>query len=649
MIDSSWSKKELTDFQGAWTLREESDVPSIGALLALNCQFNPGQVSKRFGYGTALSPSDAATALFNLIFTDAAFGPKNLLLWYANNSGKVRYADLSSPTPTDIYTQAGAYAACFAAAGSRAYISHFDANGSGVGNGRVYSYGVGADALFARPMLTTEVGMSPSYSAGGDLTPGTHKIGFIMTTRNGYRGRPSPITTLMAFTPTDLVVGTSNKTATITVTPTTTWPAYATSIQLIMSTASNSAVYYYVPGQVLSVPAGGGLAVNFTGVSISDQSLTKAAAQVSIAQQNLLTQDYLGNAPFNPIAVCEYGNRMVYVFNTATLGQGVFVSEKNNYQAISADQHIIYLPGQKRVTTAFTLGGGSLYLVGPNWTYSISDTGDVPVTWPAPKQVDGSIGTLSIRGVAINPASGTGWVAHTSGLYRFQGGSYDSLPTSYEQSPEWSRINWQYAQAVQVLDDATRKRVVVIAPLDAATSPSHILVWDYTNGTSPEQVKFSLDNIASFSPGSCEIVQNYTSKRLELWLGAAATGDILRQKNAGDTNPYRDRTNSAINWVYETALLPGVDAERGQIHQHHGGHFIAKGLGSLAASAYGLDKQTSFSMGSISLSTLPGLEYFLPCDLIAESIRLRFSNNTVDEYAVISLLRWYYSQYVRFR
>src|SRR5262249_33695959 len=145
---------------------------------------------------------------------------------------------------------------------------------------------------------------------------------------------------------------------------------------------------------------------------------------------------------------------------------------------------------------------------GPNWTYAFEDTGDVPVTWPSARLVDGFIGTQAPRGFTVNASTGLGWCAHTTGLYVFQGGAFNPLPVSYMNAPDWARINWAQAAKLQVVDDKDKQRVYVLAALDANTSPSHLLTFDYTNGMTTETIKYSLWNIAGYLPGSICIVQN---------------------------------------------------------------------------------------------------------------------------------------------
>jgi hypothetical protein len=92
-------------------------------------------------------------------------------------------------------------------------------------------------------------------------------------------------------------------------------------------------------------------------------------------------------------------------------------------------------------------------------------------------------------------------VADEAGLYLFEGGSYPSRPVSYWQQPDWQRINFAQKTKIFVSDDKANQRVTVLAPLDGATSPTHELTWDYSLGTTPEQVQYSLNDISLLFAG----------------------------------------------------------------------------------------------------------------------------------------------------
>lgn len=711
MIDPSWAKEEVTDFGGEWDLIDQDDQPPDRSVKCLNCSFIPGSVFTRNGFGVALSPSDIVTSMFHWLFGDASSTGKSYLVWHKDGYG-VRLADLSTGTPSNLYSVTGAKGAVFANAGPKFFSAHYNSAGVGVDGGKVYGSGVGSDDLFARPMLSSEVTVSAGApSAGGNCTPGTRKIAFIMTTRNGYVGRPAPANTSLVVQPTSVTTDAANAQFLVTVTPATVWPAWAGTIQLIATTTVDTSTYYFVRGAVLSTPAGGGIAVSYT-IDISDDDLTVDAGFSDATKYFfLLTRDSSNVAPFNPSAVFNAGNRMAYVFRNSNYGQGLFISNPNAYQQISASRNVLYLPGQLEVTTGF-YKDKTIYMVGPNWTYAVGDTGDDPVNWVAADCVDSSIGTSCPEGVSFDMARGIGWVAHTTGLYRFAGGQYDDMPVSYMNSNVWKAINWDVAPyTLRVADSAAINTVFVTAPLRATgvvstsgtavtyvsgdefatswiagqaiiingvsysissvtsrnaavlstsagtqisvtytvtpTYNTHLLAWNYTKGDGVDSVKFSRWFLRNVAPASICIVQNYANRMQTPWIGQAAAGDIYSLKQDTDSDVYRDGIH-AIDSVYYTGLFAN-DGDGGTLH-HHGADFRVRGAGTLAITSRTLDGAQTATLSPITLATAPGREYFRGMRQISERIFYEISNSaTLDKYFKLSLLRHYFTKYTLIR
>lgn len=648
MFSTSYIKRTITDFLGSWSAREETDIPSNRAALAQNVQYAEGRVLTRCGYAPTFTPADVVGSMFNWLYSDPSAGEKNYLLWFANApSAKLRYASVASPTPTDVYAESGAYAATFANAGSRVITSQFGADGLGRGHGRCVFFNGGtltADNLFARPMLTTEATIAGSPAFGGLGTPGSRKVAFILETRTGFVGRYGPASNDANLTvqPLTLTFTASNKQATVTVTPTGTWPAHAKSVRLVSTVASNQSRYYFVPGASATVTPGTSTAASLT-FNISDSDLALTANDAS-AYQFLLTQSNANAAPISPVAAFEAGNRIGYIVNDAKYGQCVFFSDENNYQALNAAFSVYYLPGQRQITAAFSIGGVH-YLLGPNWTYAVQDSGGFPSNWAGARKVDDAIGTVTPFGVWVNVATSTAWVASKAGLYRFMGGKYDNLPVSWRNA-EYGRINWAAGNTVQIVDDAANKRVHMLVPLDTATLPDTILTWDYTNGTSADKVSFSHDYITNGGAHTAIcIVQNATTKKLETWLGPGATTQYFRrEKRSPEAAPYHDDESTGILSLYRTGPVLGTNRPR--LSHFHGGTFRVRGAGSVSVSAKALDNVTTFNASAITAASSPGTEEDRAIDIIAEDIKWEITNGGVsDAYFDISGMTTYSSPY----
>lgn len=707
MIDPGWDKQLIEDLGGEWNYPDETDNPPDKATRSWNNIYIPGQVLTRNGFASIFTPSDIVLSMFNWLFGSITASSNNFLVWLKAGYG-VRNANLASPgTGTNLYTVSGTpKGAVFANAGDRFYAAHYNAAGVGVDGGKVYGNGVGADDLFVRPMLTTEVTLAcGAASAGGECTEGVRYVGFIMTSRNGFTGRPAPANTSLVLVPTAGTTTAANKQFLVTVTPTTVWPSSAATLHLIMTTTYDYTKYFFVPLADLATPAGGGIAVTFT-ISISDDALVNSTDASSYF--NLTTQNSAGTAPFNPSAVFPAGSRMAYVIRSSELGQGIMYSDPDEFQKIAAGSNMTYLPGKIEPITGVYMDKTN-YSFAANGTYAQGDSGGAPVTWVAPDCVDASIGTNCPEGISFDVANGRGWVAHTSGLYRFVGGRYNQMPVSYMNSPTWKRINWPVASyTLRVVDCTPLKTVCVAAPLNCTgvvatsgtavtwtsgdefstawlagdtivinsvsytissvasnvaltltgsagtqsgvtytISPStntHMLTWNYTGGDTVDAVKFSLWFINSIGPSAICTVQNATTKFQELWAGPSVAGSFYRMKQDTETNVYRDGS-LGIDSVYYTGLF-GHPTEAG-IAKHHGAQIrVYGGGGNLIILASTMDDAQTATLRTITLASAPGKEYFCGMRLISERIYYQFGNaNQADRYFKLSLIRHFTSSY----
>ncbi len=638
----------VTSPAGAWTRLEATDVPPDRALLSLNAEFNPGAVATRRGFASAFNPNEPIASMFNWICgAGLVLTTSNGLAYYNPTSGKVRLVpNLAAPVPVDLFTQAGAAGAFIASGGTRLYVATFKADGTGAGACRVvgvYGAAINTDTAFLGPLTH-----SPALSAVGSglCTKGTHRVGYIIETRNGFIGKLSPSNASGDFLTTSAITVAAGKQIRVVMNPAA-WPAEAKNVHVFMSPVINPNQYFLVPGAVSGVPGGLPWATTID-INITDEDLLSTGTDVT-EHVNLFTATPAGVAPFDPFVVLEHGNRIVYLTDIDGISQA-YASEPERPQHITADQHVLTLPGFRQMKTGFSLRGG-LYLCGPHWTYVTEDNGGKPVEWPTPRLVDGTIGAMGPRCVTVNGSAGFAAVAHVTGLYIFSGGAYQTRPISYYQEPEWKRINWNAAATVQVLDDKDKQQLYVLAPLDAAVQPTHILMWDYADGLSPDKANFSLWNLAGYNPGAGCVVQNPTTKQLELWLGNSVAGKVLRQASG-----YND-DSAAINWQHQTALLPGMAHDIGTVYGHYAVQFRAHGAGTLSIQAKGIDNTRVSNVMTQVLAAAPAQEYTKRYyrnhasqgPLISESASYLFSTSAADEWCSLSSLQHNFREWISHR
>jgi len=662
-----FQKQTVQDFRGPWPLLEAGDVPITNGLAAQNVEYLPGLVKTRFGFqatnvtptlggGTRLGPlfnwhPVLNGSSFNILAVPLLSNTSQLFAALVNlNTGNM--------TLTSNPLSLSAVGASFVSAGPRLYYTGFDSNntnGPSLTGPEVIAGYDGTLAASAAPLFysANDFGITTSDGAAGTVTAGPHNVIAIVTNSSGFTGFPQPYAHGSDYkTPFSLAslatnISAGNKLMVVNLNPNSTWMAGFSSpltrtVQIAMTRADNPARYYLVPGATAALPNSGSATVSIN-VNISDDILAATGGDATpFFSKITFPGDNSMLFPVGAIILAEYNNRLVYVATDLTGIPVAYVSDEDAYQSLSFDQHIVYLPGQRRITTCFVLGR-TVFWVGPHWTYFSQDTGDVPVAWPTPSLVDGSIGTLAPLGVTVNGSKGFAWIADVNGLYMFQGAGYAPRPTSYYQAPVWSRINWAAAATIQVVDNAELKRVYVLAPLDGATMPNFLLTWDYTRGLTPEDVSFSLDSIAGTSIAAMGIIQNDTTKRMETWIEPPTNATaILRYGNSTDTNPYRD-AGSPILSLYQTALLPGLDAE---ILQHHGDHLRLQGAGTTHITAQTLDGGRTLTLDTVLESGAPAQLYLRRYHALSEAMSLTFSTTDLDAWFQLSELSHYYTGFL---
>ena len=535
-------------------------------------------------------------------------------------------------------------------AGSRVYFALISDSGGGgadayVWDGNNTSGVANVEKLFARPPVFTISHAAAAPNPGEvPMTAGTHNVAAVFLTKNGHLLRPGPVDSGGNVIPyTFTADGVSLYTFTLT--PTGNWPNWLQSVEMVLTPKINLQKFYFVPDNfaaVGTVPTPN-LALPITlRVGIDDTTLQTGNSARDLGDlQQILQQDAGGGAPFQPHAIAPGTNRMAYLAHTADLYLNirtkVFVSAPDDYQYLTLDQHAFEAPGS---VPLIALGwiGSTLYVFGENWTYARTDTGLLPVEWPPVETIDGQrgIGTGKPMGVLSGPARRYILVGHTSGLYRLAGAAYDEKPLSWFQGAgDWARINWAAAAwTFQIHEYTPLRLIVVMAPLDGAAAPTHLLVWDYTNGMSWDRVKYSRYNIQGWSPGAVEIGINPTTKRTELWVSNGnAQGPVLRwtaEPGEATVRTYADATAAGgtvgIDSQYVTPSAAVYQA--GRIWNWIGVVLRLIGNGTISLWSWDMNG-TEYTMAPITADTAPDVAYPRSMNMQAPSGALKVSNGAV--------------------
>ena len=245
-----WIEQNVRDLRGSWTRLDGVRTRPNRAFLARNVRFDTtGRVRTRAGLTSGSLVGGKTTSLHDWV--TSGFGR---VIFYEADSGKVRTLDRANfaAPAVDLYTQAGGRAAVVAEAGTKAFITVFNTAGLGVGQARV------ALPLFAG---TTDKAFSPPWTVSpvmsdigsGNVTQGLHRFGYIVESRTGFFGKPSPQPGNV-FTPASFTVAANGRTVRMTITVTV--PVDAAFVHPIMTHIDNLERWYIVPDAQVAVTAG---------------------------------------------------------------------------------------------------------------------------------------------------------------------------------------------------------------------------------------------------------------------------------------------------------------------------------------------------------------------------------------------------------
>jgi hypothetical protein len=639
MSTRGWTSKEINGPRGAWTASalQRKGHPQR-ASVATNMRFKDGRAYSREGTSVIFTPSDGAvSSMYNWISPSA-----NELVYLDGTVAKRRR--LSDGTPANLLTGlTTTQALSFAELGPRLYFCGFTTANAGTIQARVWDGASAVDSAFRAPLTVTSI--TAVDGGAGQCTRGLHYFGFIFQSRSGFAGKPSPVNGSSVFVPASVTLNAQQRTVTLTITLDT--PADAgtgSAIYPIMTRASNPNIWYFVPdAQILNPTASAaGYVAAFT-ISVSDEDLA-ARAETADNQFNLLTQTAGGSGPFTPNFVASYGKRMAY-----GVGNKVYFSDIDDPQAVTEDFNVRQIAGQQSIVAGVQFGQ-DFYYFGDKWTARDSDNGDAPATWSTPSSVSSSLGAPFPDCIEWRTNGPWMWIANPSGLYLFNG-AYPQYPISFEQSDIWARINWAAGYCVQIADDVTNLRVHVAVPLDAATAPSHVLVYDYGQGMAYDRCDFSLDNFAAATFGSIRAVKESATNKTAVYIGPAAAGRVLKLDTAthNDVHPTTG-TATAIGAVWESSYIRQPGELQAQTIRVGNADLWIRGDGALTHTWKGFDGTPSVTPTVMSagctvvtdLASTPGAVYQAKADIVSENCTFRFSMNAVGAWFELSGFRPYY-------
>lgn len=575
-------------------------VPSDHFIDSLNLITNGDDLGTRYGF----SPSITLANLRQIAIYKREGEASRLL---ALNSAGALY-DTTASLTTPILNIATMTGFSILTQYNRCYITPHNGT-KGLASEFVYVYS--GSGLARKAAGDAPIGsFTAATGTAGTVNLGTHLIGCIYETDSGFYTQPGTIIAIVCD-------GTTN----ISITNAPIGPAGTIKRHFIASDAIQDYDGNTLGFEMFFIPDG----------IIGDNTTTTITldfydTDLQISADYLF--DQMTSIPAG-VSLGKFSARMV-VCGPNTNASVVYISNDGSPESFNAlNGFIICDPFETEGVKNSLEYRSSLYLFkgNPGHTYSTSDNGSDPSTWDAPR-IDSSIGA-DIQGVSqFVDSKGANadffLVADVNGFFLFNGSYAKDFPLSYKIQNWWDRINKKYMNSVQVVVDPTQFNIYILVPLDAATSPSHILVADYSKGLNYEDITWHIWNSAAFTPVSITVDLSNTTKKNYLRCAGFA-GNIFDQI-AGQ----RDDNGIAIDNYWVTALL---FEEPNWIHHYGGINLKVLGVGTLALTGYTLDyPTTSVVLPSVVLSSNPNREYLVPINVSNEKFAFKAELNAVGSY-----------------
>jgi hypothetical protein len=213
----------------------------------------------------------------------------------------------------------------------------------------------------------------------------------------------------------------------------------------------------------------------------------------------------------------------------------------------------------------------TLYILTAKRLHSTSDNSGEPGTWQVP-QVGNNCGAISWFGITSHrEESGEEWASWASdtGARAFGGG--DPGKVSQEIQTVWEQINPKASQLVWVVNDTVERRLYFGVPLGTATAPNQILVMDYRELDTAQEIKANGSIHISFTG---KMIASDLARKWAPWHVNANCGAILLRPTGpefcvGGGNGVTPGLMPSFGNVYSFNPLKFTDDDYGQMSPYY--------------------------------------------------------------------------------
>lgn len=278
---------------------------------------------------------------------------------------------------------------------------------------------------------------------------------------------------------------------------------------------------------------------------------------------------------------------------------------------------------------------GSLFFFKNLRGYVTEDNGSDPSTWKV-LDLDSGQGTgpkgisqvLDSNGQTLDMFL----IATQSGLIKFEG-SFNTRELTWKIKDYWDRINLAAFQTIQVMVNSIKKEIFIGVPLDAATSPSHILYGDFSNGMNWDTIKWAVW-LMHRVPTSIAVDTNFATKKTAFKF-ASNQGDVFEYDPTIRTG---DPGNTPIVSFVDSPFFPDENPTDA-INHYDSLKVQVRGVGNLDISLEDQYKTLTVDAPGLPLTLSPSKVSYRQVNFESEYMGVKLKTDALNEWFELFQLR----------
>lgn len=279
---------------------------------------------------------------------------------------------------------------------------------------------------------------------------------------------------------------------------------------------------------------------------------------------------------------------------------------------------------------------GDLHLFKSQRHYMTRNNGNAPVFWPV-IPIDSAIGTEPYGIAQVLDSKGQTMdqliIITRQGLETFDG-SYKPFPLSFVIKNIWDRINVSALNKAQICLNPINRAVYILIPVDGSSVVNMMLMMDYQNGLTWDNVRWSIWSFTSLAPRSCIVDTKFTDQSPILKLGCSSNIYLLNSASLNDNGviiPDPEVETPLINSSYNSNPM-AIIRDEGVINHFTGAKLRAVGEGFLQPIFSSLDRAFTLGTKNIPLSVAPGRELSVLTNFKSEKASISFKTQLINEW-----------------